>query len=222
MRFIETASLSKISSFLDQVDVGESVVSGDLCLYSCVLAGLDKMLSRSLDEEIQSSSPRTPRNIGPLSSAASRRTLVYLILTLNHTYPDYDFSVLRAQHFRMEPSLSSIQETLETNLMEVSKVWEETPEFEKPLLETLWSSIDEVIDLVNCEIFSYKTDVDSDLFSDEGVLWSHNYFFHNKQRKKIVFFSCRGASKARRSGTLGYDSDDPSEIDYGMAQDMDV
>lgn len=26
----------------------------------------------------------------------SRKTLVYLILTLNHIYPDYDFSLLRA------------------------------------------------------------------------------------------------------------------------------
>lgn len=52
----------------------------------------------------------------------SRKTLVYLILTLNHTYPDHDFSVLRAQHFRMEPSVASVQETVESNLMEVAKV----------------------------------------------------------------------------------------------------
>lgn len=25
----------RISSFMDQVDVGDSVISGDLCLYSC-------------------------------------------------------------------------------------------------------------------------------------------------------------------------------------------
>jgi hypothetical protein len=31
--------------------------------------------------------------VGPLSTTASRRTLIYLILTLNHMYPDYDFSV---------------------------------------------------------------------------------------------------------------------------------
>ena len=32
----------------------------------------------------------------PLHLCCSRKTLVYLILTLNHIYPDYDFSLLRA------------------------------------------------------------------------------------------------------------------------------
>lgn len=31
-----------------------------------------------------------------LADAGSRKTLIYLILTLNHMYPDYDFSNLRA------------------------------------------------------------------------------------------------------------------------------
>lgn len=62
------------------------------------LAGLDKKLSRSLEEEVAaSSSPlelsKSP--VGPLHEGSSRRTLVYLILTLNHIYPDYDFSLLR-------------------------------------------------------------------------------------------------------------------------------
>jgi hypothetical protein len=33
--------------------------------------------------------------VGPLSDSASRKTLIYLILTLNHVYPDYDFSQAR-------------------------------------------------------------------------------------------------------------------------------
>ena len=32
----------------------------------------------------------------PTATGCSRKTLVYLILTLNHIYPDYDFSLLRA------------------------------------------------------------------------------------------------------------------------------
>lgn len=45
--------------------------------------------------EVVSASP-----VGPLTEASSRKTLIYLILTLNHMYPDYDFTVLRAHHFR--------------------------------------------------------------------------------------------------------------------------
>ena len=89
------------------------------------LAGLDKKLSRSLEEEVgASSSPlelsKSP--VGPLHESSSRKTLVYLILTLNHIYPDYDFSLLRAHHFAKEDGVSSIEETIDAHLLEASKV----------------------------------------------------------------------------------------------------
>jgi hypothetical protein len=40
--------------------------------------------------------------VGPLTDSSSRKTLIYLILTLNHMYPDYDFSALRGHHFTKE------------------------------------------------------------------------------------------------------------------------
>lgn len=52
----------------------------------------------------------------------SRKTLVYLILTLNHCYPDYDFSLLRAHHFRKEDSLKKVEPVVDSHLLEVSKV----------------------------------------------------------------------------------------------------
>ena len=52
----------------------------------------------------------------------SRKTLIYLILTLNHCYPDYDFSLLRAHHFRKEPGVASVEEAVDSHLLEVSKV----------------------------------------------------------------------------------------------------
>ena len=53
---------------------------------------------------------------------SSRKTLIYLILTLNHCYPDYDFSLLRAHHFRKEPGISSVEEAVDSHLLEVSRV----------------------------------------------------------------------------------------------------
>jgi hypothetical protein len=58
----------------------------------------------------------------PHLHACSRKTLIYLILTLNHIYPDYDFSQLRAQHFRKEASLATAEEAIDTRLIDVSKV----------------------------------------------------------------------------------------------------
>lgn len=60
--------------------------------------------------------------VGPLSEAASRKTLIYLILTLNHSYPDYDFSLLRAHHFRKEHSIAAAEGLMEARLAEAAKV----------------------------------------------------------------------------------------------------
>lgn len=56
------------------------------------------------------------------ASTCSRKTLIYLILTLNHLYPDYDFSSLRAHHFRKEDGIARAEETIDSHLLEVSKV----------------------------------------------------------------------------------------------------
>ena len=64
---------------------------------------------------------RPPCRHHPLAPR-SRKTLIYLILTLNHIYPDYDFSLLRAHHFKKEPGLARVEEVIDTHLREVSKV----------------------------------------------------------------------------------------------------
>jgi hypothetical protein len=52
----------------------------------------------------------------------SRKTLVYLILTLNNMYPDYDFSQLRAHHFRKEADVATAEEVIDSHLLETSRV----------------------------------------------------------------------------------------------------
>jgi hypothetical protein len=52
----------------------------------------------------------------------SRKTLIYLILTLNHIYPDYDFSRLRADDFKKEQGIGGVEEAVDTHLVEVSRV----------------------------------------------------------------------------------------------------
>jgi hypothetical protein len=43
-------------------------------------------------------------------------------LTLNHIYPDYDFTALRAHHFRKLEGLARAEENIDSQLLEVSKV----------------------------------------------------------------------------------------------------
>jgi hypothetical protein len=62
-----------------------------------------------------------PTRRQPAPSPASRKTLIYLILALNHIYPDYDFSRLRAHHFKREAGLARAEEVIDSHLLEVSK-----------------------------------------------------------------------------------------------------
>lgn len=239
MKFLDLSPLARINSFLDHVDVGEYVVYGDLEAYSCKLAGLDKKLSRSLDQEVQqvaSSSGSSPLEmsrspVGPLTDASSRKTLIYLILTLNHIYPDYDFSQLRAHHFRKEGGLARAEELVDTHLLEVSKVWENTPGFgEAPFLDTLWSAIDEAIDTNDCDVYSYKSDGETDPFGEKATVWAFNFFFYNKKMKRILYLAVKAVSKAaadedkddEEDSKYAYNSDDEGEPDYGMANEMDI
>lgn len=49
----------------------------------------------------------------PLSDKCCRKTLFYLITTLNESFrPDYDFSAARAHEFSREPSLNWVSRLL--------------------------------------------------------------------------------------------------------------
>jgi hypothetical protein len=55
--------------------------------------------------------------------------LIYLILTLNQCYPDYDFSLLRARHFRKEDTTQDVEPLVDSHLLQVSKVLFHLPGF---------------------------------------------------------------------------------------------
>lgn len=230
MKYLEYTPLSRLNSFFNSVNVGDYVVHGDLEAYSCKLAGVDKKLSRSLDQEVinciaTSPSPQvySVSPVGPLTDASSRKTLIYLILTLNHMYPDYDFSTLRAHHFTKELNVGSAKNDIDSLLMEVAKVWQNTVAANggPPLLEVLWGAIDEVITLADCDVYSYRAQLDGDPFTDDGNLWSFTVFFYNKKLKRILCYSCHATSKTAAEE----DSDDEpidADFDEDFTDNMDI
>jgi len=58
----------------------------------------------------------------------------------------------------------------------------------------LWATLNEEIDLPDCDIYSYTPDMTSDPFAEDGCLWSFNYFFYNRKKKRVVLFTCRAQS----------------------------
>eukprot|EP01018_Ginkgo_biloba_P035821 Gb_01046 [translate_table: standard] len=200
MKFLEYTPLARLNAFLSNVNLGECILKGALEAYSCKLAGIDKKLSRSLEQEVLEYLAQSPQSnlsspVGPLCSTASRRTLIHLILTLNHMYPDYDFSMVQAHHFYKECGLNTVKQKTENYLLEAAKVWAMDNGGDLLLLECIWKAIDEVIDLADCDIYSYMPEFEGDPFMERGAIWSFNFFFYNKKLKRILSFSCHCLSK---------------------------
>ncbi|KAI1626153.1 Maf1 regulator-domain-containing protein [Exophiala viscosa] len=161
------------------------------------------MLASSLN--LSRSSP-----FGNLGMISSRRTYAYLIATLNASHPDYDFShMLRPTDFKREKSLRQVMNTLDTALYNLRprplnsflSVPGLAPESAcPPSSQThwgpgMWRLIDQQMSLRDCSIYRYAPE-DFDPFEDddEGSIWSMNYFFFNKQRKRVCYLYLRGIS----------------------------
>ncbi|XP_051145970.1 uncharacterized protein LOC127261710 [Andrographis paniculata] len=192
MKYLEYTPLDRINDFLSHVNLGERTIKGCLEAYSCKHTGTDKRLSLSLENEIldhlgksldtDSSSP-----VEYLCSRSSRKTMIYLLLTLHHMYPDYDFSAVKAHEFFTEESWDSVKQIFDDYMFEASKAWLE--ENEVPLLETLYKTLDEVVKLAECEIYSYNPEAEANPFLEKGSIWSYHFFFYNRKLKRVVYFN---------------------------------
>jgi hypothetical protein len=144
---------------------------------------------------------------GPLTEHSSRRTFAYLIATLNASHPDYDFShVLRPTDFRRERNLKKVMNNLDMTLHNLrphlrgdgsppspqhSFSGSYSPSSTMVWGPRMWKLIDEQMTLTECAIFSYSPE-DGINDDDDGAIWSHNYFFFNKQRKRVCYIYLRG------------------------------
>lgn len=150
---------------------------------------------------------------GPLSQTSSRRTFAYLIATLNASHPDYDFShLLRPSDFRREKSLKMVMNTLDTTLCNLRPKlsnahlgtpshWSSKVTASVPLASSgseawgprMWRLIDKEMTLNGCSIYCYSPEEDP-YDGEEGAIWSFNYFFFNKVRKRVCYMYLRGLS----------------------------
>ncbi|KAI9835490.1 MAG: hypothetical protein M1838_005286, partial [Thelocarpon superellum] len=157
---------------------------------------------------------------GPLSQISSRRTFAYLIATLNASHPDYDFShLLRPADFRRERSLKAVMSSLDTTLynlrpkpssahLAVPATWSSGPSTaiapasgrSQSWGPRMWTLIDKEMSLRECSIYCYAPEEDP-YDGEEGAIWSFNYFFFNKDRKRVCYLYLRGLSIMSHSPT---------------------
>ena len=147
---------------------------------------------------------------GSLSQISSRRTFAYLIATLNASHPDYDFShILRPTDFKREKNLKKIIGVLDTtlyNLRPPASAFTDEPAHWSTEAKTsptqepsdkwcprMWHLIDKEMVFRDCSIYCYEPEEDP-FDGEEGVLWSFNYFFFNKAKKRVCYLYLRGLS----------------------------
>jgi AP-1 complex subunit sigma 1/2 len=175
-------------------------------------ASLSPPQAESLADELNlsRSSP-----FGPLSQISSRRTFAYLIATLNASHPDYDFSnLLRPSDFCRERSYRNVMNTIDTTIYNLrprpmptlptglpdGKVQGTTGS--QTWGSRMWRVIDTEMDLKHCAVYNYAPDEDP-FDGEEGAIWSHNYFFFNKERKRVCYVYLRGESVLSHSPVMG-------------------
>ncbi|KAI9802647.1 MAG: hypothetical protein M1825_002669 [Sarcosagium campestre] len=184
----------------------ESQYEGLLRLQASLLPPQASSAASSLN--LSRSSP-----FGPLSQISSRRIFAYLIATLNASHPDYDFShLLRPTDFKRERSLKSVMNTFDSTLYNLrpkpSRIVRDgllfqpssdpsarppTPEGQQTWGRRMWALIDNQMSLKECAIYCYAPEEDP-YDGDEGAIWSFNYFFFNKARKRVCYLYLRGLS----------------------------
>jgi len=226
MKLLESTRFEAVNSALNMF-TGYCNIIGRIESYSCKMAGYHKQLYKRFHSEpgvsphdlqvlsapqsvlavsptgcyYSSSISGDEENQGPLCDTISRKTLFYLIATLNASFqPDYDFSHARSEEFSREPSIQWVMNAVDNNLSATSGDL-----YNSKLHTQLWAAINDEINLSECDIYSYNSDLASDPFGEDGCLWSFNYFFYNRKMKRIVFFTCRAASLNHMDHSFGSD-----------------
>lgn len=154
---------------------------------------------------------------GNLGVVSARRTYAYLIATLNASHPDYDFSmVLRPADFKREKSLRKVMNEFDSTLYNlrprpassfvpksVLQPGSACPPNSQPQWGPgMWRLIDQQMCLRECTIYRYSPE-EFDPFEDDeaGHMWSINYFFFNRIRKRVCYLYLQGISiLARQNG----------------------
>jgi len=131
MKYMELPELSMLSRMLTH-NSNECTVHTRLEAYSCKATTKDKRMLRHLEhnyhvEELAGSPPYLGQEreaeitaFGPMDNYTTRKTLYLLIGTLNHAFPDHDFSDLRPDNFSREASGAPILNALSTTLISIN------------------------------------------------------------------------------------------------------
>lgn len=132
---------------------------------------------------------------------------------MNCIFTDYDFSDTHPDSFQI---------TQESDVMRIVNSYLGEITISRPsFLIELWQAINDVIRVHECTIYSYIPQLGAQDHPFSGSLWCFNFFFVNKELRRICYFSCIGSTQVLRSDP--YDiCDDDDEEDSTMDYESDA
>ena len=218
MKYLENVDLEKLSYFISNAVIGNTVLKGRIEAFSCKRAGEDKKLSKSLDQKLSeeycgdaniSSSAST--GIGDMTQNSTRKLLIDLVQTMNASFIDHDFSSISPEAFCHQNVADMIRQ-INSYLNELTTI---RPSF----INDLWSTLNAQMNIHDCEAYCYVPDFNDDPLSD-GAIWSFNCFFFNKELKRICYFTCVATPRGRRRQLYGDDGGENDEDDDDAGMDV--
>lgn len=187
-------------------------------------ASFDSSKSAESTQKLLSSSA-----LGDFAEMSTRRLMTDLILTLNMSFPDYDFGLVRAKDFRK----CNMQEVVQSTNNRLSLFASQKEGF----LSRLWESIDNVITLGDAHVYTFVPPREELSFLTQTLaeddsplpLWSFNYFFVNKHQKRILFFCCVETMQHSPPSknefvtkSVGYSEQQTNESNFDLDPEADV
>lgn len=135
-----------------------------------------------------------------LCDAINRKRLFDLIGVLNASFADYDFTAAKGENFSKVASCEIAKRLIDSKYFSVS------PQSYAGVQLNLWNFVNEAINLNCSKCYTYNPDYESDPYSEDGCIWSFNFFFYNPLMKRVLFFTCRAFSNGLHEETLPMES----------------
>mmetsp|Transcript_4761 Transcript_4761/g.7072 ORF Transcript_4761/g.7072 Transcript_4761/m.7072 type:complete len:113 (-) Transcript_4761:237-575(-) len=84
-----------------------------------------------------------------------------------------------------------------------------------------WTSLDSIINLKKCNIYSFIPDDEAEVFG-VGNIWTLNYFFVNKSAKRICLLTCSGVRKMSKYNRNVVDMEEDYSFSLEPSFNLDV
>jgi hypothetical protein len=152
MKLIDVPVLTDLNMLFNSASCDGVELRLRLELYSCKATAATRNLARSFDDERQLVKAAAALD-SDTALALNRKTLLFLLDTLNEALPDYDFSHTKVDQFQLLPSAAHVRAQIDAQLASC------VPAYAAGYAERVWAAVAAELDALDeLEIYTYVGD----------------------------------------------------------------